>query len=75
MKACFGRAVGLAFLFCIGFSVAKAPIKRECLKKLDVIAGREIDGGTDFDWTDEAVEKFNTETVPILKRSCLATDG
>ena len=74
MKVYYIRAI-LALIALLSISAAKAPIKRECLKKLDVIAGREIDGGTDFDWTDEAVEKFNTETVPILKRSCLATDG
>ena len=74
MKAYFVRAI-LAFIVLLSFSAAKAPIKRKCLKKLDTIAGKEIAGGTDFDWTDEAVEEFNTETVPVLKRSCFAPDG
>ena len=55
--------------------MAAIPIKRECLEKLSNVAGAKVDGGTEFDWTEQALEKYNSESVPVLKRSCLADNG
>ena len=51
------------------------PIKQECLEKLSNIAGTDVEGSTEFDWTDQALEQYNSESVPVLKRSCLADNG
>ena len=51
------------------------PIMRECVSKLSGLAGAEKDGSTDFDWTDQVLKKYNSESVPVLKRSCLAENG
>ena len=50
-------------------------IKPECLSRMSVIAGKGVAGSTEFDWTDMITSKFNTQSVPVLKRSCLAANG
>ena len=68
MRACAAAAVALSL-------AAAIPIKRECLSKMSVIAGAEVAGSTAFDWTDEAVKEFHSQSVPVLKRSCLNDSG
>ena len=52
------------------------PVKNECLSKLPQLAGPSgTSGVTVFDWTEEIVEEFNSQSKVLLKRSCLNSSG
>ena len=55
--------------------VGAIPVKRECLSKIPLIAGTFKQGSETFDWTEEAVKEFHTQSFPTIKRSCLADNG
>ena len=43
------------------------PVKLECLVKENVIAGNAAaSGATVFDWTDEIVKDFNSQSVIVI---------
>ena len=50
-------------------------IKSDCIKKINVLVGTVSDTATDFDWTKEIRREFNTQSVPVLKRSCISPIG
>ena len=50
-------------------------IKKECLSKSNVLAGTAVSLSTSFDWTDEVLNDFNIQSVPVLKRSCRSSAG
>ena len=37
------------------------------------LIGPELSDGTDFDWIELIVSEFNTQSVPVLKRSCISS--
>ena len=43
------------------------------MTKLELI-GEPIEDSTAFDWTKEILGSFNSQSVPVLKRSCFAAD-
>lgn len=58
--------------------VGAIPIQDECLSKENLIAGSSAPTGsavTVFDWTDEVSTIFNTQSIPVLMRSCQAANG
>ena len=65
-------------LFAIAMATNATNLSIECLKKLDVLGGNAFKAGqatTAFDWTDEILKEFQTESVPVLKRSCYSRKG
>ena len=67
----------ITLTFCVILFAASARAKlveRKCLRKLLNIAGNMATSGTFFDWSEDILEKFPAESVPILKRSCVSED-
>ena len=58
---------------------AVTSIKSECLSKLGELVGPAATTGessaTTFDWSAQILNKFNTQSVPVLKRSCYASNA
>lgn len=50
-------------------------IKRECLEKHRVLTGMSNPDSVAFDWYEEVLRDFNTDSVPVLKRSCFNDVG
>ena len=38
------------------------------------LAGSAISDGTVFDWSEEILADFNSQSVPVLKRSCISKE-
>ena len=51
------------------------PIHDGCFRKMNVLAGTVHSDSTTFDWSEEVMTDFNTQSVPILKRSCFSQIG
>ena len=64
-------------IFVLAVATNATPVSIKCLSKLNVLAGNAIgttgQTTTAFDWTDEILQEFHTESVPMLKRSCLSS--
>ena len=69
------RAILLCATVALGSLVGAIPVRRECLSKIPLIAGTFKQGSETFDWTEEAVREFHTQSFPVIKRSCMADNG
>ena len=64
----------LLFVF-LSVTANAVKIKLDCIRKHDSPVGTASDQGIAFDWTSEVIREFNSQSVPVLKRSCLSDTG